>query len=421
MELKPYQVEGAVFLSSRKAAFLADQMGLGKSAQAIEAANLVGAQKVVVICPAIARVNWQREFEMWGRGARQLVVESFDKVATRPELRKALVDMRPDVMIVDEAHYLKTRTAKRTKSLYGAACKGTGLVAAAKHVWLLSGTPCPNDAGELWPHLKALWPDLIGDKNYAEFIERYCLTQKTVYGVKILGNRNAPELRGVLKQIMLRRKADDVLKDLPPISWHVTPVEPDHVLKDLVAFEQTEEIAVLRQSLEDGTIPTDSVAMATLRRITGQAKAQVAARLISDELESDAYQKIVVFVQHLDVGKTLSSELEKFGTMFLNGSTTPTMRQQYIDAFQKDASKRVFIGQLQACSTAITLHAASQVLFVEQSWVPAENAQAAKRCHRIGQTQPVFVRMLALSKSIDEAVARVLARKTQAISELMEN
>lgn len=421
MKLKPYQVEGAVFLSLRKAAFLADQMGLGKSAQAIEACNLIGATKVVVVCPAIARVNWQREFELWGSGERQLVVESFDKVATRPDLRKALVDMRPDVLIVDEAHYLKTRTAKRTKSIYGAGCKNTGLASAAKRVWLLSGTPCPNDAGELWPHLRAMWPGLIGEKNYNEFIERYCLTQKTVYGLKILGNKNAPELRGILAKIMLRRKADDVLKDLPPISWHVTPVEPDHILKDLAVVEQSEEMSALRQSLEDGTIPADSIAMATLRRITGTAKAQLAARLIADELTSGAYEKVVIFVQHLDVGKTLTEQLSAFGTMFLNGSTTPTMRQHYIDAFQNDATKRVFIGQLQACSTAITLHAASQVLFVEQSWVPAENAQAAKRCHRIGQTKPVFVRTLALSKSIDEAVARVLARKSQAISELMEN
>lgn len=421
MKLKPYQVEGAVFLSQRKAAFLADQMGLGKSAQAIEAANLINAKKIVVICPAIARTNWRREFEMWGRGEVELLVESFDKVATRQELRKEIAAMAPDVLIVDEAHYLKTRTSKRTKALYGVGCKHTGLAASAKHVWLLTGTPCPNDAGELWPHLRALWPSLIGEKNYIEFIERYCVTQKSVYGLKILGNKNAPELRGVLSKIMLRRKADDVLKDLPPISWHVTPVEPDHVLKDLVAFEQTEEVIALRQSLEDGFVPTDTIAMATLRRVTGEAKAQVAARLIKDELESDAYQKIVVFVQHLDLGKTLSAELEKFGTIFLNGSTTTTMRQRYIDDFQRDASKRVFIGQLQACSTAITLHAANQVLFVEQSWVPAENAQAAKRCHRIGQSKPVFVRTLALSKSIDEAVARVLARKSQAISELMEN
>ena len=410
-----------MFLSQRKTAFLADQMGLGKSAQAIEAANLVGAKTVVVICPAIARVNWRREFEMWGRGERELIVESFDKIATRPDLRKQLAAMAPDVLIVDEAHYLKTRTAKRTKALYGLGCKNTGLAATAKYVWLLTGTPCPNDAGELWPHLRALWPRLIAEKNYIEFIERYCVTQKGLYGLKILGNKNAPELRAILGKIMLRRKADEVLKELPPISWHVVPVEPDHVLKDLLKFEQTEEVIALRQSLEDGFIPTDTIAMATLRRLTGESKARIAASMIRDELEAGAYGKIVVFVQHIDLGKTLTELLSDLGTIFLNGSTTTTMRQRYIDEFQQDAAKRVFIGQLQACSTAITLHAASQVLFVEQSWVPADNAQAAKRCHRIGQTLPVFVRTLALSKSIDEAVARVLARKSQAISELLEN
>jgi SNF2 family DNA or RNA helicase len=97
------------------------------------------------------------------------------------------------------------------------------------------------------------------------------------------------------------------------------------------------------------------------------------------------------------------------------------MRQTAIDQFQANPKVRVFIGQLQACSTAITLHAANQVVFVEQSWTPSDNAQAAKRCHRIGQKNPVFVRMLGLAKSVDEAVAKVLARKSQMISELMED
>ena len=212
-----------------------------------------------------------------------------------------------------------------------------------------------------------------------------------------------------------------MLKELPAINWAVTPIEPDHVLSDLPRLEQTPEVEALRASLNDGVLPESGlVALATLRRVTGLAKAGVAARMLREELESDAYQKIVVFVQHLDVGKTLVGELSAYGTVFLNGSTTPTMKQKMIDDFQRDPDVRVFVGQLQACSTAITLHAANQVLFVEQSWTPSDNAQAAKRCHRIGQTRPVFVRMLGLAKSIDEAVARVLARKTQAIAEILE-
>ena len=425
MNLKPYQVAGAQFLAARKFAFLADQMGLGKSAQAIRGCDLVHAKTVVVICPAVARVNWQREFELWGQQDRHVFVYSYDKVATDARVRASIEAAKPDVLICDEAHYLKTRSTKRTIAIYGKGCKNNGVAQHATRVWLLTGTPCPNDAGELFPHLRALWPETIkkadGAMNYVEFINRYCVVLKTPFGDKIIGNKNAAELRSILATFMLRRKAGDVLKELPAINWAVTPIEPDHVLSDLPRLEQTPEVEALRTSLNDGVLPESGlVALATLRRVTGLAKAGVAARMLREELESDAYQKIVVFVQHLDVGKTLMEQLSAYGTVFLNGSTTPTMKQKMIDDFQRNPEVRVFVGQLQACSTAITLHAANQVLFVEQSWTPSDNAQAAKRCHRIGQTRPVFVRMLGLAKSIDEAVARVLARKTQAIAEILE-
>ena len=201
----------------------------------------------------------------------------------------------------------------------------------------------------------------------------------------------------------------------------MVPVEPIDVMDDIAKMEHEPAVMALMASLTEETdLESMMVAMASLRRATGVAKAKLAGRMIADEIDSGAYSKIVVFYQHTEVGKTLIANLEKYGVVSISGSTTNTMRQKAIDTFQADPSVRVFIGQLQACSTAITLHAASQVMFVEQSWTPADNAQAAKRCHRIGQKSPVFVRMLGLAKSIDEAVTKVLARKSQMISELME-
>lgn len=427
MSLFPYQIEGAQFLASNKYAFLADGMGLGKTVQAIEACNIIGATRVVVISPAVARINWQREFELWSRNPSvNLAVHSYDKVATSKAVQDQIKAFAPDVLILDEAHYLKTRTTKRTKSIYGAYCAGKGIAESSARVWLLSGTPCPNNAGELWPHFRALWPEMItlSDKplNYMEFISRYCVLAESLYGVKIIANKNSAELKGKLRMVMKRRRAEDVLKDLPPISWHMVAVEPDHVLADIQELEQDIAVEALKEALTaDGVIEGAGVALASLRRATGLAKAKLASRMIADELKDNAYEKIVVFVQHLDVGKTLIDELAEFGVVSISGQTTEGKRQDAIDRFQKDKDTRVFVGQLQACSTAITLHAANQVVFVEQSWTPSDNAQAAKRCHRIGQNRPVFVRMLGLAKSIDEAVAKVLARKSQAISELLED
>lgn len=425
MTLFPYQTAGAQFLAERRHAFLADGMGLGKSAQAVVACNLVNAERVVVLCPAVARVNWQREFRKWQTRPFDVQILSYDKAAVSKPERERLKAFAPDVLILDEAHYLKTRNTKRTEAVYGKGCINSGLAAAAKRVWLLSGTPCPNNAGELFPHLRALWPEHItlGVKpmNFAEFLSRYCVLLDTPYGPKVLGNKNKQELRSILNQIMLRRRAEDVLTDLPPMVWQTIPVEPDSVLPDLAELEKDIAVDCLREALTaDGVIEAAAVPLASLRRATGTAKAPLAARMVAEELDAGAYDKIVVFAQHLDVVKLLVNDLAKFGVVSITGSTPPTLRQKAIDNFQTDPRVRVFVGQLQACSTAITLHAANQVMFVEQSWTPSDNAQAAKRCHRIGQSRPVFVRMLGLAKSIDEAVAKVLARKSQMITELME-
>ena len=204
--------------------------------------------------------------------------------------------MRPDVLVLDECQFLKSRTAKRTRAVYGPQSGGDGLVQYAKRVWLLSGTPVPNNASELWPHFAALWPELIpvrvgGDRaqTWFEFISRYCFyRQHPQYGLQVTGNRNPEERRDLMQQFMLRRRPEEVLTDLPPISF----------------------------------------------------------------------------------------------------------------------------------GTAITLTASHHVAFVEASWTPADNLQAAKRCHRIGQSRPVIVRMFSLAGSIDEVVTRSLARKTQMISQL---
>lgn len=424
MNLFPYQQTGVAFLQQKRAALLADGMGLGKTAQAIVAANEVKAERVAVICPAIARINWRREFAMWGDG-QHLFVESYDTIVRRKSSREALQEFKPHVLILDEAHYLKNRTSKRTKALYGQHCRGDGLIACADRVWLLTGTPAPNDVSELWPHMSALWPELLPyDKKFFSFVQRYVHYDSTPFGLKFIGNKKErlPELREKLSSIMLRRKAEDVLTDLPPIHWQDVTVEPDEIDPELKAIEASPEVKALRAVLADpGAEVTDaeSVAMASLRRMTGAAKAGVIGRMVAEELANNAYEKVIIFAHHKDVIAVLLDELAGFECVSITGATPQRIRQDNIDRFQTDARCRVFIGQIQACATAVTLHAANQVIFAEASWTPSDNAQAAKRAHRIGQTRPVMVRMVGLAGSIDEAVTRVLARKSRQISEAL--
>lgn len=423
--LFPYQAEGAVFLAKRDKALLADSMGLGKSAQAIVACQAIKAKKVVVICPAIAVPMWVREFPKWTIDYEITpYVVSYDRVALRADIRAAIEAMQPDVMILDEAHYLKTRTSKRTKTIYGQFCRGDGLIKCAKRVWIMTGTPTPNDVSELFPHLRALWPDVLpAPGNYDAFIKEYCNVVATPYGLKVVGNKNVPELRKALSNVMLRRRAEEVLKDLPPIMWEDTVLEATEAIKELDQFENSEEMLVLKEILKtletDDPLP-DTVAMATLRRLTGMAKAPAIASMLVDELDQKQYEKVIVFAHHRDVIARLVDELHDFGVAVITGSTPQISRAHAIDRFQTDPTCRVFIGQIQACATAVTLHAAHHVVFAEASWTPSDNVQAAKRAHRIGQTRPVIVRMIGLAGSIDEAVTAVLARKSRLISEVIE-
>ena len=420
MQLFPYQQTGAEWLAKRRHALLGDKMGLGKTVQAIEAANLTGARRVAVVCPAIARVNWQREIDKWALYSPAVKIESYNKLALDRALRQDWARWKPDVLIIDEAHYLKTKDASRTKALYGPHCRGDGLVACAGATWRLSGTLTPNNASELFPHLRASFPDVLpGTGSFADFINRYTVWEPGDHGPKILANKNLAELRQALGPHLLRRRTEDVLPDLPRVMMGELAVEADEALDELRALEETIEVQELVYRLDDtAATPDADPHIAAFRRVCGVAKAGPLAAIVADELRSDQYHKIVIFAHHRDVITRLMQDLAAFRPVRVWGGDSDAARQKAIDDFQGEPSVRVFVGQISACATAITLTAASQVLFVEQSWVPSDNEQAIYRLRRTGQKSQIFCRIGYLDKSIDEAVSRSLARKTKGLLEL---
>jgi SWI/SNF-related matrix-associated actin-dependent regulator of chromatin subfamily A-like protein 1 len=421
-----YQKTGAEFLANNPAAFLADEQGLGKTIQVIAACDMLGLRKVVVICPAIAKINWKREFEKWGSTEREVKVFSYDKMTQSKEVRNEIAKFEPDVLVIDEAHYLKNRQAKRTKYLYGQFCHGDGLVRFADRVWLLSGTPIPNNVSDFWTHLKAIWQYPL---NFTDFTLYFCLTWNTKFGLKIGGNKThrMSEFKSVLSSIMLRRKTENVLKELPPLWWQDSIVEVEG-WDDMAHIENDKEREAVELILQNAVTQGDisgklgeiAPHMASLRRLTALAKAKPIAAQLAGELSDHAYDKVIVFAYHKAALEALREGLAEFNPAFIVGGMGNNERQGEIDRFQGDPTCRVFIGQITACSTAITLTAANQVVFAEMDWVPAVNAQASKRCHRIGQSKPVIVRSFALANSTDEVVARTLAKKAQMISEALD-
>lgn len=425
MNLYPYQLAGANFLAGRRRAMLADEPGLGKTAQSIRAANIVGADPVLVVHPASVRSSWLRDIKTFGAGQR-FVLQSYDKTARDWEQYEGPWG----AIILDEAHRLKSPSARRTQAIYG-SMQFRGLLPLAGHVWALTGTPAPNNPAELHTHMAALFPESLRmASNPARiydrdgFMHRYCILRDTTFGLRVVGSKNLDDLRDRLKPHLIRRLKKDVLTDLPEIRHEPLLFDAPEALAALKEIPG-DEVATIREVLKDGdaaALSSMTAEMTSLRRITALAKAPIVAEWVREFL-ADTDRKIVIFAHHREAIDVLLKQLRHISGKdvripMITGGTTPAHRAQAIERFQNDPKHRVFIGQIQAAGEGITLTAASDLIFLEQSWVPSENAQAAMRIHRIGQKRGCMVRYATLAGSIDEAVQRVLARKTQMLSGL---
>ncbi len=427
-----YQFEGIDYLAGRKAALLADEPGLGKTLQVIRAADAVLAMNVLIICPASLVTNWRREIEMQRTGFWKAFVVSYE-MATGKYLR-AILEQDWCVVAIDEAHYLKNRGTKRACAVYGMheqvmsinyklrqLMKQTWVMKKAIHKWLITGTPMPNHAGELYPHVRELRPDLItGTHGFPLSLEqwtnKYCVQRVNGFGKQIVGTKNHEHLHGVLKDFMIRRKAKDVLGDLPPITWspiYMEAEEPEEL--QILSDEDVDNLIGLIEaggSLAFGRVR--DLALTSMRRLTALAKVKPTIGYIKDFLASTD-QKLIVFGYHRDPLRMLFHEFQG-NAVEIHGGVTSGTRQKRVDIFQEDPGCRLAFLQIQAAGVGLTMTAATEALFLEQSWVPAENAQAAKRIHRIGQMYPCRIKTAVISNSVDEKVNVAILRKSRDIA-----
>lgn len=237
----------------------------------------------------------------------------------------------------------------------------------------------------------------------------------------------------------------EVLTQLPKIHFVHHTVEPGEVDIDVeTSFVQyvfpndrrkeLEEKLKKERMLLEGVLSLESMtkdkmkvlegmatSVSTLRRYSGLQKVEPVAELIKSEFELGLYEKIVIFAIHRDVIEGLRVRLSKYKPVTLYGGTDPETKQKNVDKFQKNPKTRVFIGNIAAAGTNITLTAACNVTFIEQDWVPGNNAQAAMRVHRIGQKENVTVRFVSLNSPMDERVTQVLRRKTKELTEIFDS
>lgn len=423
LELRDYQEEAVDWLcDGRRNAFLLDDPGLGKTIVAIEAATWLGCRRIVIVAPTVVLLNWEAEIAAWApwwwvfvftatkdidrvpEGARVFVVSP--RMLRSDPVYRFLTRKRWDLCIVDEAQNFKSAEAEQTRRLYGMDFE-SGLAGRADRTWLMTGSPVLEDSRDLWAHLYALWPETIGTRPYNWYKARFCEVEVTPFGSKIVGNKNAAELRGILKRVGLRRLKEDVL-DLPPRTFEHVRLTPPTKLKEIRAIEEAlpslEEIELrdLRQIPE----------FATYRRLCGIAKVKPALEYIGRNPG-----KLIVACFHREVAAALVEKLPNAESIV--GGDSHLSKRDKVEWFE-ETEDAILVLQIEAGGVGITLVSADRMIFVESSVTPAKNLQCADRCYRIGQTKPVRVEFLSLADTVDARVTEIVRHKTTLSAELLE-
>jgi len=432
MELFPFQKTGVEWLKSRRTALLADEQGLGKTVQAIVAADRLLARSMLVVCPAGVKLNWDREISQWftRRITRQIVMKRSDLLVgagvtiinydllSDPKILSQIMKLKFAVGVFDEAHYLKTRGTKRT-----AAVLKAGAASRCVYKWFLTGTPVLNRPVELYPILKSTAPEVIAPYDtYDEFTRRFCNAFFDGFQMVVKGSSNEADLAARLtsrdnpshQPFMLRRLKKDVLKELPDKIYQILaiPAKSADIRK---AIEK--ELTWSHEDAKHQVFSQEGGEIARLRHALALSKLDAAAEHLENLLLES--QKIVVFAYHRDVIQQLAGRLVGYNPVVITGETPAVQRQRNVDAFQSDPQIRLFIGQIQAAGTGLTLTASSNVVFVESSWVPGEIDQATDRCHRIGQKESVLVQFLVLADSLEEHQLRIVIDKKRTIKKIV--
>lgn len=424
---RPFQVEGIRWITSRQHSLLADEMGLGKTVQAIGAVNSTVCSDVLIICPASVKLNWLRELHNWLVISRpiqilnkrtdiildsaRIVIVNYDLV-WHSHIFEQVVKREWDILFCDEAHYLKSKDANRTKAILA---KG-GLVHRCKRTVMMTGTPVLNRPIELYPILKVLSPETIHPyRDYYKFAMRYCNAWHNGLTLDVRGASNEEDLNKRLRaSYMLRRIEKDVEDQLPPKRYQTFLVDPSNEKSLLTQLEKAH-----RTDFRGDAGGLSGGDLAQMRRELALGKVHACREHIHGLVEQAG--KLVIFTYHRDVTKYLIDLLKEYNPVSLTGETSQQGRQQAIATFMDNVDCQVFIGQIQAAGQGIDglQFASSHILFAEWSWVPGEVSQAIKRVHRMGQEQTVHIQFLVWADSLEEHIMRTALDKVETIDKIV--
>ncbi len=408
--LRPYQLDGVRFLSSRDAALLADEMGLGKTVQAAVALllNRATIRRTLLIAPASICLNWQRELEIWAPGlsVRRVSGDTTDRAAAyrlpvriliahyeqiRSDFHKIATLQTFDLTILDEAQRIKN--ASSTTAL---ACR----LIPRKRAWALSGTPLENRPSDFVSIFRFLKPGLL----------HLGMTQG--------------EMHRRITTHFLRRTKKEVLPELPPIIHQRLDLELRPPQRD--AYEEAWNSRFSNLAYTTGK-PSTVTMLAVITRlkqicnfdpVSGESAKLEALRMILDEV-TYANQKVLVFSQFVETLVWISKRIDIPNSIF-HGGLTQGHRDSLITAFRQSLGPRALLVSFKAGGVGLNLQEASLVILFDQWWNPAVENQAINRAHRFGKTHSLQVIRLTIANSIESNIQSILSQKRQLFESYIE-
>jgi SWI/SNF-related matrix-associated actin-dependent regulator 1 of chromatin subfamily A len=419
-----HQKEAIEKLLGSRRFILADDMGLGKTTSTIIAALETGAKKILIVCPASLKINWEREIANYSD--RTCYIAEGKKFSTEADFvivnydilknfhnkedkeNSLLLQSNFELVILDEAHMVSNAQAQRTKLI-------NDFTKNIKRVWLLTGTPMTSRPINYYNLLNIIESPVA--QNWMAYAIRYCQGFQFRAGNRkvwnVTGASNLEELRDRTSKQILRRLKENVL-DLP--DKIITPVylrTSSKEYKDLMGeyYEWLEN-----KKEESSSLTVQFSKLMKVRKVIANEKVKDTIEFAQNII--DQGKKVIIFTNFTDTLQLINNHFGK-ESVYLDGSCNKVQRQYAVDQFQENEKIKVFVGNLKAAGVGLTLTAAEVVIMNDLSFVPAEHAQAEDRAYRYGQKNNVLVYYPIFENTIEGVIYDILNNKKKVIGTVM--
>ncbi len=411
-------------LVGSKKFILADDMGLGKTTAAIIASLETNVKKILIICPASLKLNWEREIKNYSNRSvyicegknfsteHDIVIINYDIIKNFYDLKdkenSPITKGNFDLIIMDEAHYVANPQSLRTKLI-------NSFVKSSEYLWLLTGTPMTNRPINYYNLLNLIESPVA--QNWMAYVIRYCQGYQFKAGNRkvwnVNGASNLEELRDRTSRQVLRRLKEDVL-DLPekiitPIYLRLKSKKYEELMGEYYEWYN-------KNPDESKSLTVQFNKLMKVRQVIAEGKVSDTIELIENVLEQG--KKVIVFTNFTDTLQQIHTHFGK-KSVYLDGTCSKAQRQYAVDQFQENEKISVFVGNIQAAGVGITLTAGEAVIFNDLSFVPAHHQQAEDRAYRYGQKNCVSVYYPIFDNTIEGVIYDMLINKKNIIDTVM--